>query len=124
MKVIVCGSRKWTDAASIADRLVDLPKDTLVIHGNYNGVDKLAAALALGLELKVVAYPADWKRYGNYAGPKRNESMLKENPDLVIAFHNNLRRKSKGTKDMVLLALDNGIPVEVIKEKVCLLKKP
>lgn len=116
MKVIVCGSRNWTDVDSIADRLVDLPKDTLIIHGNCKGADKLAGALAIGLGLGVLKYPANWTKYGNSAGPKRNEKMLEVKPDLVIAFHNNLRRKSKGTKDMVLLALDTGIPVEVIRE--------
>lgn len=120
MKVIVCGSRNWTNVDLVVDRLMDLPENTLIIHGNCRGADKLAATLALGLELKVIAYPADWTRYGKEAGPKRNELMLTEKPDLVIAFHNNLRRKSKGTKDMVLLALDTGIPVEVIREKKCL----
>jgi hypothetical protein len=36
---------------------------------------------------KIQSFPANWIKYGITAGPIRNLEMIKENPDLVLAFH-------------------------------------
>ncbi len=113
MKVLICGDREWQDSKTIADRIKHLPPGTKVIHGACRGVDRIAGNAAFNLGLGVVQYPAQWKKYGRAAGPIRNKRMLDEKPDLVIVFHTNLAR-SKGTKNMMTLAVDAGIPIEII----------
>jgi len=114
-RVLVCGSRNWTDKKAILEFLWKLSRDTLIIEGEGRGADRIARDLAILLGFNILPFPADWKRYGKAAGPIRNQQMLDEGkPDLVVAFHNNLS-KSKGTKDMVNRAKKAGIPVQVIR---------
>jgi hypothetical protein len=94
--------------------------DLRVIHGGAPGLDNMAGEVAteiLGVS-KVEVFPADWTRLGNAAGPVRNRQMLEESPDLVVAFHNDLWGKSKGTKDMVLISREAKIPVYLISEVI------
>jgi hypothetical protein len=71
-------------------------------------------AKQMGFEVR--PYPADWKGMGKSAGPRRNRKMYDtEQPGLVMAFHNDLMA-SKGTKDMVVYAADNGCEVKLFKE--------
>lgn len=111
MRVLVCGSRYWVDEFFIVDVLSKLRQDTVIIHGDCRGADKMAGLVAKRLGFVVEVYPANWKRWGGAAGPIRNELMIKDGkPDFVYAFHDNLER-SKGTKDMVKRANENLIPV-------------
>ena len=83
------------------------------MHGGARGADSIAGEEAKEFGLTVLAFSADWRRYGRAAGPIRNLQMLEEGkPDLVIAFHADLDH-SKGTKDMVEQARKAGIKVEV-----------
>lgn len=80
-----------------------------VMHGGARGADSIAAQLAVDLGMVVVAYPADWDRYGEKAGRIRNQRMLQEGkPDLVLAFYDG--RKTPGTTHMVALSRNAGIP--------------
>jgi len=114
MKVLVCGDREWVDRKSVYDRLRGLPVGALVIHGGCRGADEIAGACAKQLGFLVQVFPALWSSYGRAAGPIRNRQMLDEKPDLVLAFHSDLKR-SKGTRDTVREAERRGIPVEVIR---------
>lgn len=117
-KVLVCGSRTWTDRATIERVICGLERDTIIVHGAAKGADSLAddAASLWGLIRR--PYPADWQKYGRAAGPIRNQEMLnKEDPDRVIAFR--MPGESRGTDDMVRRARAVGIPVEII-EPECL----
>lgn len=115
MKVLVTGDRFWDDPDPIEDALQYLGPFVTVIHGNCKGADKLAEKAAANLHLPVIACPADWKRFGRGAGPKRNAYMIDNlQPDLVLAFHPDLE-SSKGTKDCVDKALYAEIPVVYIR---------
>lgn len=130
MKILVTGSRYWTEqehfdyidmvlTGIVTQYLLSSPIaksiDVCLIHGDCVGVDKQAAKVAEKLGLDIKSYPADWKKYGKGAGIIRNQRMLDlEEPDIVIAFHNNLA-KSKGTKHMVNYARDNGYKVIVFE---------
>ena len=117
MKVLICGDREWWNAKKIADRIKQLPVGTVVIHGACRGADRIAGNAAFNHGLVVREYPARWKKYGRSAGPIRNREMLdKENPDLIIAFHESIL-ESKGTKDMLKEATKRGIPTELISGK-------
>lgn len=113
MRVIICGSRHWTDRGAIKDRLEKLPSDTVILEGGAAGADTLAREAALALGLAVLTVRADWKRHGLAAGPIRNQQMLDLGACRVIAFHEDLS-SSKGTRDMVGRARRAGLEVEVI----------
>jgi hypothetical protein len=118
-RILVCGSRHWKDRDTIREALMiceDKFGDFILIHGNCpDSADTMAGEVALKLEMPVLAVPARWTRYGNPAGPIRNEWMLRAGrPDLVIAFHSDIK-KSKGTAHMVRIAREAGVPVVVVK---------
>ena len=114
MKIVVCGSRDWTDSEKVLNRLARLTSmHTVIITGGARGADTVAHEAAKKLAMETLVIPADWARMGKSAGPVRNRAMLDQNPDLVIAFHHELS-KSKGTIDCILEANRRGITVEVI----------
>ncbi len=113
MRVIVCGSRDWTNREAIADRLFDLPTDSVIVHGAAKGADKIAGQEAEKLGLLVEQHPADWDYYGKRAGFVRNERMAVIGADLCIAFWDG---RSKGTAMMVDLADKYGIPLELVTD--------
>lgn len=110
-RVIVCGSRDWKDRAKIATRLRALPANTIVVHGNARGADRIAHQEARKLRLAVEPHPANWDRYGRTAGPIRNKEMADAGADLCIAFWDG---QSAGTNNMIEQATKAGIPVEII----------
>ena len=52
--------------------------------------------------------PADWEKWDTAAGPKRNQMMLDQKPDIILAFPG-----GRGTADMIARAEQAG--VEVVK---------
>ena len=108
-RVLVCGSRDFTDYKVLAVCMWSLmPKPTLIIHGNMRGVDKLAEQWAKVANIRTMAYPADWGKHGRAAGPIRNALMLQESkPHLVVAFPG-----GRGTASMIALAEKAGVPVK------------
>ena len=118
MRVLICGDRHWSDPLPIRRVLEWVSVDTIVIHGAAPGADSLAGDIAEELGLSVLAFPADWAKFGRAAGPKRNEQMLKEGqPDVVVYCHDDLD-KSRGTKNMVGKAVKAGLPVHNVREVV------
>ncbi len=111
MKVLVTGSRKWTDYDAIYNRLAELPKDTIIIEGGANGADTLARTAAYRLKLDRVRCKAKWDVHGRAAGTIRNRMMLNLKPDLVLGFRID---QSGGTTDCLDEAKRRGIPVEVV----------
>jgi hypothetical protein len=118
LKILVCGDREWKDEDIIYEWLesfnesIDWLEITL-IHGAARGADSIADKIARSFAWHVKPYPADWETLGKKAGPMRNREMLKEKPDIVLAFHTDLKN-SKGTKDMVLLSVKEGIETHLI----------
>lgn len=112
MKILICGTRN-REPVEILCKIIDLfPPGTIVIHGDARGVDRTAANIAIDRDFKVIGYPAYWETEGASAGPKRNQRMLEQRPDIVIAVHNE-PGLGKGTADMVRRSKNAGIPVFV-----------
>lgn len=114
MRVIVCGSRDWSDQRiiwNVLSTMAEECEDLEIIHGGARGADTLAGQIAESFNLPVVSMPADWKTFGRAAGPMRNKDMLGKGPDLVIAFRND--GKSSGTDHMCQIARRAGVPVRV-----------
>ena len=78
-----------------------------IISGMANGADTLAIRYADEHKMTKVLFPANWKSYPRIAGFLRNRDMLNIATHL-IAFWDG---KSSGTKDMIDIAQEKGIPV-------------
>lgn len=112
MRVLVCGSRTWSDLDPIRERLRQFPPSTIIIHGAAPGADLIADGLAEYFGFGVEAYPANWQKYGKRAGPMRNIEMLDSEPNLVLAYWDG---ESPGTAHTIREAQKRGIKVEIIK---------
>ena len=123
MKVLVCGDHNWKSGTMILNRLKQLPKDTIIIHGGCRGADTIAGECAKTLGFSTWVFETKWEQFGKAARPIRNQAMLDAGPDLVIAFHDDLE-KSEGTADMVKRAGKRGTLVEVIGHGQLLLAVP
>jgi hypothetical protein len=87
MKVLICGSRNWSDINPIKMVIDSLESGDMVIHGAAPGAGSIAGELAEKRgDLLIEARPADWNKYGKSAGPRRNIEMLNLRPDRVYAF--------------------------------------
>ena len=118
LKLLVCGDRNWKDEETIYEwlYLFNESEDWLgitLIHGAAKGADSIAEKVARSFAWEVKPFPANWSELGKKAGPIRNRAMLAEKPDIVLAFHTNLK-ESKGTKDMVILSVKEGIETHLI----------
>lgn len=115
MKVLICGDRKWSNRERFHQVLWWFPI-THIVTGGAKGADFMAESYAAVSKIPWQTFEAEWKKYGRAAGPKRNQKMLDEDPDLVIAFHNDIF-SSKGTKDMVKRAARAGKDILVATEE-------
>lgn len=109
MRVIVCGGRDFTDHALIRRTLRNIHAETPIkhiFHGNARGADTIAGNWGYEKNIPTHSVPAQWKKYGRRAGPIRNQNMLGQGIDLVIAFPG-----GKGTADMVKRAKRDGVRV-------------
>lgn len=108
-RLLVTGGRDYSDRETVARVLAPIFAENpgcILIHGDARGADRLCKEYAESRNATIIAYPADWTRFGKSAGPRRNSEMLKENPDLCIAFPG-----GDGTMDMVKKCQSAGIEV-------------
>lgn len=106
MRIIVCGGRSYSDRARVFAELDAVGRVEMMFHGGARGADALADEWAKARRVKHFAVPAKWSKYGKRAGPMRNQAMLGNNPDLVVAFPG-----GSGTADMVRRAKAAGVKV-------------
>lgn len=109
--IVVTGGREWNHRQIVWYALnIHGSAGDVLIHGDCRGLDRQAGDVAHELCMRVTSVPADWGRHKRGAGPIRNRKMLDMDPDIVLAFHDNLA-ESRGTKDCVNEAVRRGIPV-------------
>ena len=103
MKILVTGSRLWTDRALIKEALIACTP-TIVVHGGYVGADMIANAVAQGdlhiAKVRIIQPDHLFARQHTPAEPI----------DQCLAFP---LPKSRGTWDMITRCVNAGIPVEV-----------
>ncbi len=112
-RLLVTGSRTWTDHGLIYATLLDLrdywaDPEAVLVHGAARGVDTIAARFWGNWGLLVEPHPADWRRHGKRAGYVRNAEMVALGADRCVAF---IRDRSKGATMCADLAERAGIPV-------------
>lgn len=123
MRVLVCGGRNFNEQ-SIVDQILGAIHAKYVItrifEGGASGADSCARNWAKSVAIPLSTFPAEWdnldalgavvkrsrdgRLYNAKAGFDRNERMIREKPDLVIAFPG-----GKGTAHMASLAERDGI---------------
>lgn len=128
MKVLVTGSRKWTNRSIIGKAMLLFPKDTIFLHGDAIGADRIAKDIAIKNGYKQVPYPVtDWHNhqdctckasalYCYQAGKRRNSVMLAQKPDLVLAFKS-VHSTTKGTDDTINKAKALNIPIRSFSDE-------
>jgi len=95
-RVIVTGGRHWGEgkdgdegyAACMRKLSATLGplKPTLIVQGGCaTGADYLARLWASNYGVECLTFPADWRRYGPSAGPRRNTEMVAAGAEYVVA---------------------------------------
>lgn len=126
MRLLVTGSRTWTDAPFIRRELhsVLCPEFgvfrplTLVHGGAIRGADCIAdewAEMEIAdhdSPITVECHAADWKQHGKRAGLIRNAEMVKAGADLCLAF---IRAHSRGATHCAALASAAGIETRIYR---------
>lgn len=119
MRVLVTGSRNWTDRVKVRSQLgyYWLTSDPLlgrrhltVVHGACrSGADLFVhdwCTEMAGYDVVEEPYPADWS-VGKRAGPERNRRMVALGADVCLCFVKDSSRGASGCAD---LAEKAGIP--------------
>lgn len=113
-RVLVTGSRTWTDAGVIDEQL-DIANMThrgrlVVVHGDCpDGADHIAKRWAKRNGVPDEPHAADWNGpHGKGAGFFRNQEMVDSRPDIVLSFN---RMQSKGTEHCTSRAEVAGLKV-------------
>lgn len=119
-RILVTGSRDWTDRDTIGDALLiawlDLgkPEDAVLVQGecHLGGADEIAAQIWRRFGFPVEGHPAEMGPDGHVLGPKRNAHMVSLGADVCLAFP---LPSSRGTRNCMELAAAAGIPVRVFE---------
>lgn len=109
MKTIICGGRDYQDLAAAfhaLDYLHARHPVTLVISGGARGADSLGEQWARARGIPLLVKPADWETHGKAAGYIRNQEMLSQGAEYVVAFPG-----GRGTSHMKRIAHAAGVPV-------------
>lgn len=120
MRILITGSRYHNNPQMIFEAInkevehLDDYSDVVIIQGEcpYGGADLFAKQWAKQNGAVNESYPADFKKLGPSAGPKRNQRMVDSGADICLAFPT---EDSRGTWDCVRKAKKAGIPVKIVK---------
>ena len=126
-RILVTGSRRFTDVHALEAALLDTWHDTtqlggqmLVVHGEcypqpdrsgqrpYQSADWLTHLWCVAHGIPDEPHPADWHTHGRAAGPLRNQAMVDLGAHLCIAAR---LGASTGTRDCTRRAHAAGIEI-------------
>lgn len=116
IRILVTGSRTWTDRAWIVDELdriveeagVTYPTDVILVSGACpRGADRLAEIHAAARGWTIERHPADWATFPRRAGFIRNQHMVDLGADVCVVF---CRDGSAGATHTGRAAERAGIP--------------
>jgi predicted Rossmann fold nucleotide-binding protein DprA/Smf involved in DNA uptake len=113
LKVIVAGGRDFENYNLLAEKLDILfskTADVVIVSGMAKGVDSLAVKYAEENKLRVSEFPANWNKFGNASGFRRNVEIARF-ADACVCFWDG---KSAGTKHMIDTAKRMNLKLRVI----------
>lgn len=140
VRILVTGSRNWTDEKSVAKCINVALKFfeseascSTLIHGNARGADKIAAGIADDLGLTVESHPAHWNVHNKNcprvdpknggcwkgrdsckrAGFRRNIEMISSGANILLAF---IKDDSPGASGTLNLWLQEDRPVIICRQ--------
>ena len=119
-RIIIAGSRIFnneeTFMKAMEELVIPIDDDIEIISGGCSGADEMGERFARSRYYRLVVFPAKWNKYGKSAGPIRNEEMAKyavaADRGMLIAFPIG---ESRGTRNMIKLAEQYGLEVEVVE---------
>jgi len=119
MKIVVGGSREFTDKTRVFEVMEDVLfqverlglRSVTILSGEARGSDRLGEKYAEHRELRLERFPADWDRYGKSAGVIRNKQMATK-ADMAVLFWDG---ESAGTKNMMEEMWAQRKPVVVVR---------
>lgn len=120
-RLLVTGSRTWTDYSVIRDvlyisflQLGGNSEPITLVHGGAKGADSMAGEIwARNSGMPVEVHRAMWEMFGRRAGFQRNQEMVALGADLGLAF---IKDSSAGASQCAALAEAAGIPVRYFRE--------
>jgi len=116
-RVLVTGSRNWTDREIVHTALDKILEDgpVVLVQGDCDtGADFFARSWARNNNVEIEHHPAAWKSQGRSAGPRRNKQMVDKGADICLAFQIG---NSKGTQNCIDLCRKFGIPVVLFRPR-------
>ena len=111
-RILVTGSRDWTNQLVITEALwdgwIDLGRGpTTLVHGACpTGADYIAGLVWATNQYPIEEHPAKWTEHGRKAGFVRNALMIAHGADLCLAF---IKDNSKGATMTADMAEQAGI---------------
>ena len=115
-KVIIAGSRGFSNYKLLREQCNKYLREKrktcniIIVSGNARGADSLGEKYVKDEGFDLEIYQAQWKKLGKQAGFRRNEQMA-EVADALIAFWDG---ESHGTKHMIDIMTNKGLPTKVI----------
>lgn len=117
MKVIIAGTRTFSDYAFMMERmdyfLQNAQHPIEVVSGTAPGADRMGERYARERGYDITLFAPDWDQHGSAAGPIRNEYMAAYATHAVIFWDG----VSRGSFSMINLAKQYGLKLRVVKYK-------
>jgi hypothetical protein len=115
MRLIVAGSRTF-DNYGLLKYMLDYYLQNVkgkveIVSGGATGADWLGERYAREKGYSVKVFPADWRKYGTAAGPKRNREMSLFATHCIVFWDG----KSKGSKSMIEIAEKRGLKLRIVR---------
>ena len=99
-RILVTGSRGWTDAAAVSNALWsfiategltdgegNIDRPLTVVHGGCpRGADAMARDWCVANDVQQEVHNPDWKHHGRAGGPLRNQAMVNAGAAVCLAF--------------------------------------